>query len=266
MCVPMGTPTSVLLGLVRACHPGPTLAVTALVTALAAGSGRDLAGCLLVAAAVLAGQLSVGWSNDAVDAGRDRAVGRTDKPAVSGLVPVRALWVAAGVALVACVPLSLASGAAAGGFHLLGVAAAWAYNLGVKATVFSWVPYVIGFGQFPVFVSLGLPGGAWPAWWSVLAGALLGVGAHLANVLPDIDGDRRTGVHGLPQRLGPRLTRVLTAVFLVAAVAVLWWPAVVVALALALAPRFARGSGAPFLSAVAVAALAVALLLVRGTG
>ncbi len=140
MCAPLGTPTSVLVGLVLACHPGPTLAVTALVTALAAGSGQDAAGCLLVTAAVLTGQLSVGWSNDAVDAGRDRALGRGGKPAVSGLVSARALWIAAVVALVACVPLSLASGAAAGGFHLLGVAAAWSYNLGLKATVLSWVP------------------------------------------------------------------------------------------------------------------------------
>ncbi|WP_245657664.1 UbiA family prenyltransferase [Herbidospora mongoliensis] len=255
-----------LLGLLRACHPGPTLAVTALVTALAVGSGQNLVGCLFVAAAVLTGQLSVGWSNDAVDAGRDRALGRTEKPAVSGLITTRALWVGAGLALAACVPLSLLSGLAAGGFHLLGVAAAWSYNLGLKATVLSWVPYVIGFGQFPAFVSLGLPGEPWPAWWSVLAGALLGVGAHLANVLPDIDGDLKTGVHGLPQRLGPRRTRVLTAVFLVAAVAVLWWPAVVVAFGLALAPRYVRRPDAPLLSAIAVAALAVVLLLVRGTG
>ncbi|GAB1823248.1 hypothetical protein HerbRD11066_64120 [Herbidospora sp. RD11066] len=255
-----------LLGLVRACHPGPTLAVSALVTALAVGSGRDAAGCLLVLAAVLAGQLSVGWCNDALDAGRDLALGRTGKPVVSGLVTTRALWVAAGVSLVACVPLSLANGLAAGGLHLLGVAGAWSYNLGLKATVFSWVPYVIGFGQFPAFVSLGLPGAPWPAWWSVLAGALLGVGAHFANVLPDIDGDLRTGVHGLPQRLGPRRTRLLTPVFLVTAVAVLWWPMAFLAAVLALAPRCVRRPDASFLSAIAVAALAVALLLVRGTG
>ncbi|NAS26136.1 hypothetical protein GT755_31245 [Herbidospora sp. NEAU-GS84] len=265
MCVPLGTPTSVLLGLALACHPGPTLAVTALVTALAAGSGQDLAGCLLVLAAVLSGQLSVGWSNDAVDAGRDRALGRTGKPAVSGDVSVRTLWVAAAVALLACVPLSLANGLLAGGFHLLGVAAAWAYNLGLKATLLSWAPYAIGFGQFPAFVSLGLPGQPWPAWWSVAAGALLGIGAHLANVLPDIDGDLETGVHGLPQRLGRRRTLVLTPVFLVAAVAVLWWPAALPAAALALAPRLVRHPAAPFQSAVAVAALAVVLLLVRGT-
>nr|WP_245653207.1 UbiA family prenyltransferase [Herbidospora sakaeratensis] len=255
-----------LLGLALACHPGPTLAVTALVTALAAGSGRDFAGCLLVLAAVLTGQVSVGWSNDAVDANRDRALGRTGKPVVAGRVPVATLWAAAFAALLACVPLSLASGAAAGAFHLLGVAAAWAYNLGLKATVFSWAPYAIGFGQFPAFVSLGLPGQPWPAWWSVAAGALLGIGAHLANVLPDIDGDLETGVHGLPQRLGRRRTLTLTPVFLVAAVVVLWWPAAPLAAALALAPRLVRRPSAPFQSAVAVAALAVVLLLLRGTG
>ncbi|WP_232320402.1 UbiA family prenyltransferase [Herbidospora daliensis] len=255
-----------LLGLALACHPGPTLAVTALVTALAAGSGRDPAGCLLVLAAVLAGQVSVGWSNDAVDAGRDRALGRTGKPVVTGRVSVATLWAAAFAALLACVPLSLANGLAAGGFHLLGVAAAWAYNLGLKATVFSWAPYAIGFGQFPAFVSLGLPGQPWPAWWSVAAGALLGIGAHLANVLPDIDGDLETGVRGLPQRLGRRRTLTLTPVFLVAAVVVLWWPAAPLAAALAFAPRLVRRPSAPFESAVAVAALAVVLLLVRGTG
>ena len=38
----------------------------------------------LVVAAVLAGQLSVGWSNDLVDVGRDRRAGRTDKPLATG--------------------------------------------------------------------------------------------------------------------------------------------------------------------------------------
>lgn len=96
-------------GLARACHPGPTAAVTVLVTALAAAAGRDAAGCGLVAAAVLAGQLSIGWCNDAVDAGRDVAAGRTGKPVADGTVSVRAVWTAAAAALALCVPLSLAS-------------------------------------------------------------------------------------------------------------------------------------------------------------
>ncbi|MBP0462146.1 hypothetical protein JFN87_32605, partial [Streptomyces bomunensis] len=72
--------------LLGACHPMPTVAVTALVAGVAAASGQTAPGCLLVTAAVLAGQLSVGWSNDAIDAARDVAAGRRDKPVVGGAV------------------------------------------------------------------------------------------------------------------------------------------------------------------------------------
>ncbi len=37
----------------------------------------------------------------------------------------------------------------------------------------------------------------------MIAGALLGAGAHFINVLPDTEADEITGVRGLPQRLGP---------------------------------------------------------------
>ena len=70
-------------------------------------------------------------------------------------------------------------------------------------------------------MTLGLPGAPWPAWWAVLAAALLGVGAHLANVLPDIDGDLATGVRGLPQRLGAATVRALIPVPLLAATCLL---------------------------------------------
>lgn len=208
-------------GLARGCHPGPTVAVTALVTALAAAAGQDAGGCLLVALAVLSGQLSIGWCNDAADAGRDAAAGRADKPAVDGTITPRALWVAAAVALVCCVPLSLASGVLAGSAHLLGVLAAWAYDLGLKATVLSWAPYAVGFGVLPGFVTLGLPGEPWPAWWATAAAALLGVGAHLANVLPDLADDLATGVRGWPQRLGAARLRALLPLPLLAATCLL---------------------------------------------
>ncbi|GGK66518.1 membrane protein [Planomonospora parontospora subsp. parontospora] len=269
---------ALLTGLVRACHPGPTVAVTALTTALAAASGRDAAGCALVAAAVLAGQLSIGWCNDAVDAGRDRAAGRTGKPVADGAVGARTVWTAAFTALAACVPLSLASGTAAGAVHLAGVAAAWGYDLGLKATVLSWVPYAVGFGSLPAFVALGLPGQPWPAWWAVLAAALLGCGAHLANVLPDIPGDLATGVRGWPQRLGPDRVRALVPVPLLAATCLLvlappeppgpgGWAALTGAVVLAGAGLLLgrRSPRAPFAAAVAVAAVDVLLLLSQGT-
>ncbi|MGZ6792345.1 MAG: UbiA family prenyltransferase, partial [Mycobacteriales bacterium] len=88
-----------LLRLVRACPPEPTAAVTALTALLASGVG---ASPWRVGAAFLSGQLSVGWSNDWVDAHRDLAVGRADKPVVQGL-PVATVRRAALLALVACV-------------------------------------------------------------------------------------------------------------------------------------------------------------------
>jgi 4-hydroxybenzoate polyprenyltransferase len=51
----------------------------------------------------------------------------------------------------------------------------------------------------------------------MVAGALFGVSAHLANVLPDLDDDLDTGVRGLPHRIGPRATAVACPVLLGAA-------------------------------------------------
>ncbi|MFI5759032.1 UbiA family prenyltransferase [Streptomyces sp. NPDC051569] len=266
--------------LLRACHPGPTVAVTLLVLGLAVAAGQDAAGCALAATAVLAGQLSVGWSNDAVDAARDTAVGRAAKPVVGGAVDARAVGIAAVVALALCVPLSLAYGVAAGAVHLVAVAAAWTYNLRLKSTVLSWLPYAVGFAALPAFVTLGLPGQPRPAWWIVSAAALVGVGAHLGNVLPDIEADLATGVRGWPQRLGPRAVRLLLPVPLTAATVLLalggpgaaggvgtvggvgMGVALVAAVGGALMGR--HRPRVPFLAAILVAGVDVALLLWQG--
>src|SRR6202161_2630534 len=97
--------------LVIASHPIPSLAVTAmatLLTAEAAPRGFAAGRVVLVALAVLAGQLSVGWSNDARDADRD--AGRADKPTAVGLVSARVLWLGAAIALAASLVLAAALG------------------------------------------------------------------------------------------------------------------------------------------------------------
>ncbi|MBC3840018.1 UbiA family prenyltransferase [Streptacidiphilus sp. 4-A2] len=262
--------------LARACHPAPTAAVTVLATALAAAWGRG-AGTALVAAAVLTGQLSVGWSNDAVDRRRDLAADRRDKPLVTGAVRTPVVAAAAACALLLCVPLSLACGLAAGLAHLTGVAAAWAYNLGLKRTLLSWLPYALAFGLLPALVTLGLPGQPWPPPWLLGAGALLGVGAHAANVLPDIEADLAAGVRGLPQRLGPRGARVLAAPALLTASALLvlgpaagpgllGWAGLAVTGGLGVLVLLPGPAGRlPFLGVLGLAGADVALLLLRGT-
>ncbi|MFB8028342.1 UbiA family prenyltransferase [Streptomyces sp. NPDC056465] len=207
--------------LALSCHPGPVAAVTVLVTALTVSSGPPSVRWALVGAAVLTGQLSVGWCNDAYDALRDAGAARPGKPVARGAVGRRVVWGAAFTALFLCAVLSLACGRSAGAAHLTGVVAAWAYNLRLKETVLSWLPYVVGFGSLPCLVALSLPGRPWPAWWVVAAAALLGTAAHLGDVLPDIEADLRAGIRGLPQRLGTARTRRLLPVPLVAATAVL---------------------------------------------
>jgi 4-hydroxybenzoate polyprenyltransferase len=265
--------------LARACHLGPTLAVTALVTTVAVGAGAGGRVSALIGAAVLAGQLSVGWSNDWIDAERDLAVGRRDKPIVAGSVTTRVVRAGALVAAALCVPLSLATGWRAGSAHLVAVAAAWGYNARLKRTWWSWAPYALSFGLLPAFVALALPGHPWPTWWVVLATALLGVGAHVANVMPDLEDDRSTGVRGLPHRFGRTWSSLLAPSVLIAASALIVLgpaggpgagalvglvAAGVIAVAAAVVALTRRHSRLPFSLTIAVAAVDVVLLVSAG--
>ena len=257
--------------LLGASHPGPAFAVTLLAGLLAGAVGLGPGSVALVVGAVLTGQLSIGWSNDLVDLARDRAVGREDKPLVDGRVSERTVRVACGLAVLATVPLSLACGWLAGLVHLVCVAAGWAYNLGAKSTPWSWLPYAIAFGGLPVFVSLTDNPDQVPPLWLPLAGALLGVGAHFVNVLPDLADDAATGVRGLPHRLGARWSPVVSAAVLVsAAVAIVVGApvdlvpvgaiALVVTLGLATVALVTQGR-TPFRAAIAMALVDVTMLV-----
>ncbi len=260
--------------LVKACHPEPTAAVTAMATALAHAAGARTP---WVAAAFLSGQLTTGWTNDWLDRDRDRVSHRADKPVVQGSVAASTVGRAALLAAILCVPLSLAMGLAAGLVHLVAVSSAAAYNLGLKSSVASFAPYAVSFGLVPSIVTLSAGSGFAPA-WATTAGALLGVGAHLVNVLPDLDDDAATGVRGLPHRLGRSTSTVVAAVLLLAAtlvlalgpghpgpvvIAVVGVAAGVTGTGLLLGRR--PGSRAAFLAAIVVAAVDVALLVARGT-
>ncbi|MFF8278515.1 UbiA family prenyltransferase [Streptomyces lateritius] len=279
---PAGFPAAeppVLVSLLKASHPLPAAAVTALTALLAAAVGLGPGAGAKAVAAVAAGQLSIGWCNDRLDVGRDRAAGRRDKPLAAGTVRPAAVGTAACAALLACVPLSLACGVLAGGVHLGCVAAAWSYNLWLKHTIASWLPYAAAFGLLPAFLTLALPGNPWPPLWLSAAAALLATGAHFANVLPDIEGDLASGVLGLPQRLGRRRSIAAAALLAFASCAVLTvgptGPVTVggglllaatlalCLLAVAGPPALARGR-LPFVVVLAMAGVDAALLVLAG--
>lgn len=245
--------------LVRASHPGPTVAVT--LFALAFGVlGADLAPSrlLLLVLVVLSGQLTIGWANDWADAARDAEAGRTDKPVARGEVGRRAVGVAALAAAGSTVVLSLLLGWLPGLVHLLVVASGVAYDLGLKGTLASPLPYLVAFGVLPAVATLAQAAPAWPPVAAMVAAGLLGVAAHFVNTVPDAEDDARTGVVGLPQRVGPRGSALLAVLVLAAAAAVLLPGAVGAGGVRAVVSTMLLGTG------VLLAALAGAQVLVTG--
>lgn len=271
--------TRTLVGLLRACHPEPGAAVTAGSTLLAAITGRDAAGIAAVATTVAASQLAAGWHNDWLDAARDAIAGRRDKPIVTGEISRRAVGISAVVAAVATVALAFGSGAAAALPATVGLLSSLSYNWLLKFTPLSVLPYAVSFAALPAFVVLGLPGTPTPPWWLLAAGAALGGGAHFANVLSDLDDDARTGVRGLPHRLGPAWSSVAAGALLaVASLLLVFGPAgppspvglagLGVAVAVLLAGGYAQWraprSRAAFRAVIVAALVDVALLLTAG--
>jgi 4-hydroxybenzoate polyprenyltransferase len=265
------------VALLKASHPEPGGAVTIAMTLLAVGVGHRGWSIVGVCAAVAATQLAVGWVNDWLDADRDRVAGRRDKPVASGEVSRRTVGIAGLISALAIPVLGLPFGPEATVCITLVGIFALLYDWPLKSTPFSVVPYLVAFGLLPAFVVVSLPGHPTPPAWLVAAGALLGGGAHFANVLPDLADDAATGVRGLPHRIGAAWSQVAAAGLLLAATLTLVfgppgrpsWPGIAAAVAAVVvlpigwyAARRASGRPVAMFRAVIVVALIDVLLLI----
>ena len=248
---------SPVVALWRSSHPGPSVVVTAVAVMLGIASGLEAWRIVVLGVAILLGQLSVGISNDVIDAPRDRVTARADKPIARGDVSERIAWAAASACLVGAVAMSFVLGWQMALAHLLALGSAWSYNAALKSTALSVVPFIVSFGLLPSLVTLSDAEPSIAETWAWAAGAALGVAIHLTNVLPDLEDDAQTGVRGLPHRLGRRVSAVLAALALVVgAIAVLLGPD---------AGITALGTIA-FAGVVAIAAAGLVLALVRPPG
>ncbi|HVC03459.1 MAG TPA: UbiA family prenyltransferase [Candidatus Acidoferrales bacterium] len=183
--------------------------VTLVFVALAALAGRgvpDALRILQLIGTMLPIQLCIGVINDVVDLPAD-TVAQPYKPLVRGVMRRRtAAWlgvVLAAIGLASAATINLATlglGAAALGAGL-------SYDLGLRRTVLSWVPWWGGMAVLPL--ASYASAGAIPSQLLVLIplSALLAVGLHLANALPDIDTDRAAGVRSLPVLIGAGASR-----------------------------------------------------------
>ena len=199
------------LSLLRSTHPVPSFAVAIFAALFGIGVGLSSGRIVLVGVAVLLQQFSVGLSNDWLDLKRDRAAGRTDKPAAQGSVSGASVRTSALITGALGLLISAWFGWETLIWMVLMLVVGWAYNLGLKSTGFSIAPYAVGFGILPIFVTLAMEQSVIPPFWVILVAALLGVSAHFANTLPDLLEDRATGVRALPHILGQKVSALIIA-------------------------------------------------------
>lgn len=196
---------------VRVIHPFPTLLNVGAVAGLAVvAEGGVPDGWLLarMLVAMLCAQSAIGAANDYFDRELD-AASKPWKPIVAGVVSPRA---ALGLSMsLSAIALALVAtiGWASLALFVVGLGAGLAYDVRLKRTMLSAVPYMVAIPTLPLWVWASL--GAWETvlWWIVPLGALVGISLHVANTLPDIDADRAGGVVGFAHMLGRRFALVV---------------------------------------------------------
>ena len=206
--------------LLRASHLGPTLAVT-LVSFLLSTALWWEGPAYFISIGVFLGQLLVGWTNDLNDYQDDLKHNRIGKPLVSGQLTKTSLLRAVKITTPIAVVVNLVGplGIKGGLLYLFGVGMGVAYNFYFKSTLLSPLPYALAFAA--LVSSIVLATNRTPPLWLIASGSLLGVAAHFANVLKDLDQDLKSGITGLPQKIGKRYSRVIVSALLIGTTLVL---------------------------------------------
>jgi len=156
-----------------------------------------------IGAIMLLVQFSISALNEWADADLDRRAGRR-RPIPLGLVSRGAALSVAVVCAVGAFLLCVLSDL--GPFAVLlvglGTACGWAYDLWLKPTPLSFVPFAIAFPLMPFWI--GVLAGRPPTSLLILflGGSPLATAIHLADAIPDRERDRAAGLQTLAATLG----------------------------------------------------------------
>jgi 4-hydroxybenzoate polyprenyltransferase len=186
-------------------HPIPSLLTTLAAVGFAwiFGIGPRDRRFWWIAAIMLLVQFSISALNEWADADLDRRAGRR-RPIPLRLVSRGAALSVAVVCAVGAFLLCVLSDL--GPFALLlvgvGTASGWAYDLWLKATPLSFLPFAIGFPLMPFWI--GVLAGRPPTGLLILflGGSPLATAIHLADAIPDRDRDGDAGLKTLAVALG----------------------------------------------------------------
>ncbi len=200
-----------LAGLVRLVHPFPSI-----LDGLVSGAVAYLAGAAPVDAARLglamtALQFGIGVTNDIVDAPRD-AGHKPGKPIASGLVSPSIAGAVAVVCFGGGLVLSSVSGPPTVAVAIVVILIGLAYDLRLKGTAWSWLPFALGIPILPVFGWLGATGTLPPVFGILLPVAVAaGAALAIANALADVERDQAAGTVSIVTALGPHRAWVVEA-------------------------------------------------------
>ncbi len=197
---------------IRLLHPFPSLLVATVTALLLSRANHDAPLWLyaVLGMGMLLFQCAIGVTNDIVDADDDR-LAKPWKPLARGDVSMStARSLAVGCAAAGLV-VTIALPATAWAIGALGLACGLAYDLRLKRTALSWLPYSVALPLVPTWVFVAADRWRPGLWWTLPLGAAMGLALHLANQAPDASDGPSAGLAG---RLGERASRVVSvAVF-----------------------------------------------------
>lgn len=147
-------------------------------------------------------QAAIGAANDLIDAPRDKGR-KPGKPIPAGLVAPAEGRAVAVVAAITGLVLSVPSGPPTTALAGLILAIGLLYDLRLRGTAWSWLPFALGVPLLPVFAWLGGTGRL-PGLLAILvpAGFAAGAALAIANALVDVERDRSAGSSSVVDRLG----------------------------------------------------------------
>ena len=192
-----------LAGLVRLTHPFPSLLDGGAALAIALIAGARPLDALRLGAAMVALQAAIGTVNDLVDVPRD-AGRKPGKPIPAGLVGATGATLLALVAAAVGLLLSLPSGLPTGVVAVAILGVGLLYDLWLRGTAWSWLPFALGIPLLPVYAWLGATGRVPELFLVLIPTAFIsGAGLAIANALADVERDADAGVRSVARGLGP---------------------------------------------------------------
>ena len=201
---------SSLPALIRLAHPLPTALNAAVAAGLTAAAGGSSDQALLAVITMLGVHTSIGALNDLLDRRTD--LGRAEKPLATGEVSERTARTV--IATGAAIGLGAASmlGALSLQIAALGATLGYLYDVGLKRTWASLLPFACGVALIPLF-AWSAAGHEPPLHILLLSVAAIPGGSALAlqNALADFSLDAAAGTRGVVVRIGERSARVAAA-------------------------------------------------------